>query len=387
MEYVIVSPNFPPQNDPEAFCAARAANALTKEGHIVHVITLCTEQQLSKNITNELCGDKLDIHYVAVPNLKISKTAIRWRFFKTALLYRFYCDCPEYIKPLIAETKKLLLQHPNSILITRAIPFYSHYIGYKCYKYAKKWVAHFSDPVPPATVECSRLAKYLGKFDILWLKKIFEKSNIIEVTCRPVIEYFCRIVGDKYRLKFIVAYHLALPQLNTNGIKPIIEVEKEKTLVHVGFLSGKRFGMLKKALPYIKSKGWSVLQYGQCNIPKGEFEALENFQVIKPNSFSPELSTWIYQHATCNLIIDTPSDLSYSPYLPSKFAYAIVANRPVFVIGIQKSEMSMLHKQYGGFGIWYENIHDDENFLNNPIQPGESLYKCFVAESNMIKSY
>lgn len=225
----------------------------------------------------------------------------------------------------------------------------------------------------------------MGKFDLTWIKKVFEFSNEIEVTCRPVVDYFCSITDEKYRSKFSVAYHLALPQLDTCEVNPINEVKKTNTMVHVGFMSSKRFSMLMKALPYIKDRGWSVLQYGQCDVPKHDIESLENFHVIVPTNISPELSTWIYQHATCNLIIDTPCDLSYSPYLPSKFAYAIVAGRPVFVIGREKSEMSMLHNQYGGFGLWYDNKHDDDNFLNHPIIPGESLHKCFLPESNTFR--
>ena len=72
MNFVIFSYNYLPQNNPEAFCTARFANALAEAGHEVHVVTMEHPRQIPADLETELTPAVN--HVTRVPMKTLKKT-------------------------------------------------------------------------------------------------------------------------------------------------------------------------------------------------------------------------------------------------------------------------------------------------------------------------
>lgn len=394
MNFVIYSYNFFPQADAESFCATRFASALARAGHNVTVVTMDWPNQVSDKTYQSLVADNLNIVRLSFSTQKNSPLkGLLWYGHKSQMAV----DVPESVKVV----KKVLSSIDKPILITRTHPVMSTMVGLKTYKYAFKWIAHFSDPIPWIGSYSDTLGHKLLKYqEMNILRNAFKKADLISVTCNHVCKYFKELYGHSFdNTKVIVTTHIGDYRLDAPPVK-CTDMNIENILLHPGSIYAQRGGsaivsvMKELAKENIDCK---FVQVGELDIPNRKLMRNSD-NIIVYDTISAEKSIELRKKARAIFIPDFESHLSYSPYLLSKFVYQIMSNKPIVLYAKIDSEMHDYAEQYPESGIFFAESGNQISLKNAIIDAmtydislveRERIRKCFSENTivnNFIKS-
>ena len=337
MRFLCFSFLSPPGTDAESACTGRFLSALAAAGHEVKLISLdhaMANKHLEIDVASELLDSRISVERIPLRDFTNLERHIK------QLKHGLIDICAEYIDVAVAKVKNDLLQNPGTILITRSAWPASNIVGWKCRRYARKWIPHFSDPFPSyKKIEFKQYWKYL--FSYVWLIRILRDSTFVSVTCNNAIRYFDEITVGIFHNKFHVAYHIGIPRLHTSGYHLPKTREDEKTIVHVGELFGGRpIGRFAEFCS--KYANLRFVQYGRVH----DASLAERIEVHSIKS--PRMATDAMSEADAIVVCDLDSGFGYTPYLPSKFAYAYALQRPIICITTSDSEMASFAKTKEG---------------------------------------
>lgn len=383
MRFLCISFLSPPGIDAESACTGRFLSALVNAGHEVKLISLDhghANRHLDSDIANELLDKRISV--VRIPlrsesNFMRHLAQIRHGLIDIGL---------EYVNDAVKLVKEDLCCHPGTILISRSAWPSSNVVGWKCRKYAKMWIPHFSDPFP-SYKKMRPKAYWKYPLSYLWMLRFLRDSTFITVTCHNAIRYFDEITGRRFHEKFHIAYHIGFPRLESIGYSLPQSNQKQKTIVHVGELfkgrHAERFAEYCSKFTEIR-----FIQFGNVN-NKQLYSEIE----IHPIS-SPRMATDAMAGSDAVLVCDLDSGFGYSPYLPSKFAYAMALQKPIICLTVKDSEMarlsSILH------GVYWVNIGKpfDENtdqLLSNLIKGilrgPATVDGCLFSPSDVVEKF
>jgi glycosyltransferase involved in cell wall biosynthesis len=347
LEIVCVSHNAPPLNDAEALCTARLLSALVAYGARVHLIAAEVTPTLDSDITAEILDPRVRVTYVRANSGRASRFAGMAR-------YQYHGAHAEWMGSAIAVTRKVLKEYTKPILLSRACPWISNFVGYYCCDLAKAWVAHFSDPFPPHEWQDHWYSRLVRPINRRWARRILSRSDLVTITCPNAIRYIEQRSGLRFREKAEVVTHLALPKLKPGTFR--IERKPDDFVVaHIGTLMMRRRPdlLLPGALmamerhPQIR-----FLQYGHVDAGvlklSNSSPAFDRLEIKHVENLSPRDAADLQAQVDVNMIVDTDLGLSYSPFILSKFPHSVCAGRPMLMLSAGDSEMARMTAKYGG---------------------------------------
>ena len=343
MRFLCISFLSPPGTDAESACTGRFLSALVNAGHEVKLISLDhaqAERRLDPEVEAELLDRRISV--VRIPLRKSSNLCRHMAQIRHGLID----ICAEYISDAVRQVKEDLRSHPDTILISRSAWPASNLVGWKCRKYAKMWIPHFSDPFP-SYKKMGFKAYWKYPFSYFWLIRILRDSTFVTVTCHNAIRYFDEITARRFHDKFHIAFHIGFPRLRTSGYYLPKKACDQKVIVHVGELfPGRpvgRFSEFCHRFPNLR-----FVQFGVVHDEKIK-EKVEVHTIS-----SPRMATDAMAEADAILVCDLDSGFGYTPYLPSKFAYAFALQRPIICLTTPDSEMAAFAKKHDG--VYFINM-------------------------------
>jgi glycosyltransferase involved in cell wall biosynthesis len=347
LEIVCVSHNAPPRNDAEALCTARLLSALVACGARVHLVTAEVSPTLDPEITSEILDSRVRVTHLPA-------TQGHARRFAGMARYQYHGAHVEWMQPAIAATRKVLREYSNPILLSRACPWVSNFVGYHCSDRAKAWVAHFSDPFPPHEWQDHWYSRLVRPVNRRWAQRILRRADLVTVTCPNAIRYIEEKSGLKFHEKAEVVTHLALPKLKP-GTFHLERKPGDFVVAHIGTLMMRRRPdlLLRGALMAMeRHPEIRFLQYGHAD---GEIlrlcrssPAFQRLDIRHIGNLSPRDAADLQTQVDVNVIVDTDLGLSYSPFILSKFPHSVCAGRPMLMLSADDSEMARLTAKYGG---------------------------------------
>lgn len=388
MNIVIFSYNFFPQADPESYCSTRFASALARAGHTVTVVTMDWSMQVSRENYEALVAKELKI--VRVPFSTKKNTPL-----KGLLIYghksQMAVDVPQSVRVVKRELKAL----NSPILVTRSLPIASAMVGLKTYKYATKWIAHYSDPVPWVNYANTIGHKLLRRLEFNIIKNSFLKSDKISLTCEYAKKYFKDEFGPAFDENKVVVlthigdYRLSAPIDYNHQSKPV--------LMHSGMIySSRGADIIKEIMCDFESEGYDCefIQIGAVDkTVKKKLEGVRSLKVYDNNSL--ESSIEAIKLARVFFIPDFQVSLPYSPFLLSKFVYQVMGDVPIVVYSQKNSEMHDFVDKYPTSGIFWGEMGNKESLklaiksamACNPRNFDRTeIRKCF-AEETIVRTF
>lgn len=335
MNFVIFSYNFLPLNDAEAYCTTRFASALAYMGHSVDVITMQHPQKVSNDVYRQLVDERVRITRIpAKPKYKPLFSRIRYLTYEWESVDFYIC---------INEVLKKLQNLDEPFLITRSNPLASSIVGWHCCKYAKKWIAHLSDPIPIPGREKGWRSIH-GNLNRFWMRRVLQDADIISVTCPNAIRAFQEEYG-KYACKtrFIVTPHIGEPPLQTKSVYKEETTDRKIHIVHKGVIcAGRGAPELAKAVQRLNEDGY-FLDFVQCGQVDDVGYVFENDPLVR-------------RMDSCNVDIEYIPDLmvplNYCPFISSKFVYRIFDDKPILLYTKIDSFSAELASKYPESGIF-----------------------------------
>jgi glycosyltransferase involved in cell wall biosynthesis len=268
--------------------------------------------------------------------------------------YHYHGAHVEWMRPAIVATRKILNEYANPILLSRACPWVSNFVGYYCCERAKAWVAHFSDPYPPFEWQdhwYSRLARPINRH---WARRILRRADLVTVTCPNAIRYIEEKSGLSFRNKAEVVTHLALPKLKPGSFK-LDRKPGEFVVAHIGTLMMRRRpDLLLKGIILAMERHPEIrfLQYGYVDKEIlsvfHSSPAFGQLDLRHVGNLSPRDAADLQDQVDVNVIVDTDLGLPYSPFMLSKFPHSVCAGRPMLMLSAVDSEMARMTARYDG---------------------------------------
>lgn len=346
MQIVIFSYNFLPQDDAESYCTARFANALAEFGHQVHVVTLEHAKGVPEDVVNELLSPRVQV--TRVPKKKADKPLFSRLWFRTT-----EWNAVDLLR-CINTLKKILRSYDHPILISRLNPVASNIVGWHCRKDAHKWVAHFSDPFP-----WFRAKWPMNWAQDHWCRRFLRDADYCSVTCPDVLQFFMDwnpLVYEKSQSKFVLVPHIGEPLLSCSE-HVNFDFSKTPTIAHAGMLCPERYvPQLISELQTVKNS-FTFLQVGWISDSDEQSFQISGVQFTRFRPTSPHDVSTIFLSATMNLVVDVMTELDYTPYLPSKFAYLVFTEAPILVYAKQGSAMHRYSIEYKNAGIYFADVN------------------------------
>ena len=358
MNFVIFSYNFLPQNDAEAFCTARFANALATLGHSVQVVTCEWPSQVEEDVVTQLLDAPITIIRIPRKVPKRPPILVRIRFMTNEWMA---ADIPLAVKRL----KSILKQTSNPILISRGNPATSNIVGFLCRKYAKKWVVHFSDPFPWFS---SSLNEWLGK---RWGRRMIQAADYCSITCPEAMRFFqetYQSVFTKSKAKFLITPHIGEPMVTPDSTFKVTSPDK-CTIAHCGSISRNRG--LQELLDSVRELNlekpavlslFGPANWSGVNVPEDYTSMLQWTPSATPKQVSSITNT-----VDINVVTDLKTRLAYIPFLPSKFVYLLFSNKPIVAYTEKSSCISRLAHDFPEAGIFIAEM-PQPNSLRNALQ-------------------
>lgn len=381
MNFVIYSYNFFPQADAESYCATRFASALARAGHNVTVVTMDWPMQVSEHTYNALVAEELNIVRLPFSQKKNSPLkGLLWYGHKSQMAV----DVPQSVKAV----KKELLKMDNPILVTRTMPVMCTMVGLKTYKYAHKWIAHFSDPIPWKSYANTIGHRLLQKQEMSLLSKAFRNANGISVTCMHVCKYFKEQFGDSFdERKVFMTTHIGDYRLDA----PPSSFENEhleRILLHPGSIFAHRGGnTIVDVMAELHNERYNCkfVQVGDVDSSiKGRLVPTGNIEIH--DTISPEESVALRKKAKAIFVPDFESDLSYSPFILSKFVYQIMSNKPIVLYAKKDSEMHDYAERFPEAGIFWAEA-DNISSLKKAIMESMDYDSSSIDRTNIRKCF
>jgi hypothetical protein len=346
MQIVVFSYNFLPQDDAEAYCTARFVNALAESGHQVHVVTMEHDREVPEDVVDELVSSNVQI--CRIPKKETDRPIFSRLWYRTTEWNAI--DLSKCIQML----KRVLRSYERPILITRSMPAASNIVGWYCRKYAHKWVAHFSDPYP-----WFRGRWPMNRAQDHWCRRFINDADYCSVTCPDVLQFFNDwnpTVYEKNKSKFVQVPHIGEPLLEpSDHLK--FDFTKDPIIAHSGMLHPERYvSEIVSELQKVKTK-LSFLQVGWISDSDEQRFRSSEVPFTRFRSTSPRDVSLVYLSVAINLVVDAKTDLDYTPYLPSKFAYLAFTEAPILAYTKQGSAMHRYSIEYKDAGIYFANVN------------------------------
>tara|TARA_B110000285_G_C15002787_1_gene552297 strand:- start:225 stop:1121 length:897 start_codon:yes stop_codon:yes gene_type:complete len=240
--------------------------------------------------------------------------------------------------------------------VTRAYPVASNIIGYKLkQKLGITWIAHFSDPYPGFGMY-SRRNIHIKYIDSWWARRILRNADVISVTCENALRWFKDYHNTDVKVKWTVTDHIGDPPLRVSG--RIIGSHSDLVFAHVGRLHRQRYvdAIIREFSDFHQIEGptFRLLQFGPVDL--GEMYKSPKhrqlpvwFEVLSGQVNSPTDATIVLDEADVNVVVDQDDGIASCPYLASKFAYAVIAGKPILAIGQKDSAMAQMCAEYKCF--------------------------------------
>jgi glycosyltransferase involved in cell wall biosynthesis len=347
LEIVCVSHNAPPMNDAEALCTGRLLSALVQLGAKVHLVTGDGQPALDPSIVDEIFDPRIEVTTVLAPSGRFHRAS-------SMIRYGYHGTHVEWMKPAILATQQVLAKLTKPILMTRACPWVSNFVGYYCRHLSAGWVAHFSDPFPPHEWQSHALSRFARPINRIWARRILKQADLVTVTCPNAIRYIEEKSGIPFRDKAMVVTHLAMPQIQPGNFK-LERKPGEFVIAHIGTLFMRRRPdlLLNGAiLAMEKHPEIRFLQYG--HVDQGTLDlarsspAFSRLEIRHIDNLSPRDAADLQAQVDVNVIVDTDLGLHYSPFSLSKFPHAACTGKPMLMLSTEDSEMARLTRLHGG---------------------------------------
>lgn len=376
LEIVCVSHHAPPLNDAEALCTARLLSALVACGARIHLIAAKVTPTLDPEITAEILDPRIRATYVLADSGRASR-------FGGMARYQYHGAHAEWMRPAIAVTREVLKEYANPILLSRACPWISNFVGYYCCDRAKAWVAHFSDPFPPHEWQNHWYSRLVRPINRRWARRILRRADLVTVTCPNAIRYIEERSGLGFREKAEVVTHLALPTLKPGTFR--LERKPDDFVVaHIGTLMMRRRPdlLLSGALmamerhPHIRFLQYGYVDAGILKLSNSS-PAFDRLEIKHVENLSPRAAADLQTQVDVNVIVDTDLGLSYSPFILSKFPHSVCAGRPMLMLSAGDSEMARMTAKHGG-GEFVS--------FSTPEAVAEAICRLYARRNEMINS-
>lgn len=355
---------FVPLCNAEAFCTTRFLSALAAEGCKVYVVTHEYLQELPEDVVAEL--QHPDITVIRVPPVK--RPVPLWKRFLKRKEYGINWLL-NTSKAAQSELKKLLIQHPDAVLLSRCMPIHSHLTVLPLRKHAKFWVAHFSDPFPMLLRNISvteRLANMIRRW---YVKRILKSADMVTVTCPRAIRFFLKEYGERFARKFMVATHIGTP-----GLAPDESLQSAASeckvndpdcfwVFHTGYLYEIVQPLLDIADELDKMR---VIQYGKSTGIPDALRSLSWCRIAPDGESTPRASTTFFEMADVNIIVEPHFPYPFSPLIRSSMAYVLQSDTPVFVIAVRDSDTHDLAKKFPE--LYYADIDSPNEIVETMLK-------------------
>ena len=351
MNFVCFSTLTVPKNTAQAFTACRFYSALAQAGCRVHLVTFEQPEELAPDICAELLDSRIEV--IRIP-FKPPRNVRIWERFRnrSTVDYHWWDSTSLAARDKVAE---VLRKVDQPILISRSYPLESHLTVYDIRREARLWIPHFSDPWPiplKAVIDdlnSGALARIRYRYNMAMVRKIIRESGFVTVTCRNAIGYFSETYRGVSADRFHVCQHIGSPPLKSAGF----QADKEPgsfNIVHTGGLAYDRYpGPLVREFSQAAEK-WPQLRltlYGRIENLNTDSARHPWLRLMKDSLADPRVATDLIRQSDMNLVVDTETILPYSPFLASKFAYAVGAGRPLLGVGESDSAMARLRDEFG----------------------------------------
>lgn len=364
MKFVVFNASFLPKAGAESFCTTRFASALADNGHEVHVVTM----DWPKDVGNDVYD------FLVSKNLKITRVSLRRRSLAAQLariLYRTHDMAAITIPACVKAVKCALGDSRDAILVTRSSPFVSMIVGWYCRKAAKRWVAHFSDPLSHFNRQ-TMMEKLRYQSMRFWLDRTIRAADGISLTCEAVKRYYRDEHGSVFaNTPSFVTNHIGEPKLPTKSI--YTDDVATKTIAHSGYLNALRGSeAILAAVESLNRNGLacSFLQCGPVDEITGK-KIAEQSSAKMIVSNQPDMATAVCENASAILIADQDTELGYIPFIPSKFAYQIFIDKPIIILtrkGSAMHECSVRYPKAGLFVAEYDKPETLEQAISSALK-------------------
>ncbi len=355
MNFVVFTWNFLPDDDAEAYCTARFANALAEQGHSVHVVTPRRLPVVNDRVCSQILTAPVRFTTFASPVFGNS-------FFKHVIDSVCMTLWLPYLYREAVKTLKSVLKNTESpVLISRSLPAQSYLVAYKCRKYASCWIAHFSDPWPWHSFGSRMKNIIVSTLIKRQVRKVISRANGVSVTCHQVLPFFERTYGATYKRnirKFFVVPHIGEPVLEPDGTLPELSKITTPIVSHCGVMNSLRYcDEVINAIQALQalSLDFEFIQVGHIDPSADRILRAQGMTFRQVECRNPSLATQVYRLSKICLVLDTRTAYGTSLFLPSKFVYLLFSDTPIVVYTPKGSAMEMLAEEYPEAGIvWAE---------------------------------
>lgn len=280
------------------------------------------------------------------------------------------------------------------LTLSKGASFRPHYAILKSPQFHSKWMAYIHDPFPfhlyPEPYNWDEPG-YLKKID--FFKEVAEKCNWVAYPSLYLQEWM-ESHYSKFKNKGVIIPH-QLTETDESSVLPEYFDSSKFNLLHAGNLMKQRppFALINGFVEFLKinpeaKNDARLLLIGSSSYHKLELDELASqiLELYISNGvvkYSTVLA--MQQEASVNIILESKAEIS--PFLPGKFPHCITAEKPILVLGPEKSEVRrLLGNEYP-----YVAEVDDTETIAKLI---EDLYKNWKTNSqelilkrNDIKNY
>lgn len=384
MNFVIYSYNFLPQADAESYCATRFASALSRAGHHVVVVTMDWPLQVSKEHYKALVEEKMEIIRLPFsPRTNSPLKALLWYGHNSQMAV----DVPASVKVV----KQVLQSIEKPILITRSHPVMSSMVGLRVRKYAYKWIAHFSDPIPWNGYANTIGHKLLHRLEKNIIRDSLLVSDKISLTCKHAFKFYRETYKTAFNeKKAFVTTHIGDYRLDAAQLPDTCS--RSNILLHPGSIFADRGGaIISEVMKDLSAEQYDCkfIQVGKVDTPlKQRYDSLEN--VICFDTDSVDMNIKLVNTAKAIFVPDFESSRTYSPFILSKFVYHLMGNLPLVVYSKRDSSMHDLAKHYPEAGLFWAEMGNIESLksqikasmeVDNSTINRTRIRKCFAEET------
>lgn len=358
---LILSPDFPPANNPESLVNGKFALALLHAGHSIHVI--CRKRS-SATFTKYWSALEPMVSNLAwdYPRSRVWRFILRMIFFFRTGVWCFdnMCFPPEY-----REGCRLLQEEKYDVILVRCGVFSSLISAVALSKkFHIPFVININDPFLPYPPAGNRFWRWLCRLQYRCLGCKLRRAAALTFPSQRLMDYELRQSGLAHEAVGIwrVVPHIALPDsivnqsgaLTDGGEKASSENcrNDEIHIVYAGGLGPKRSlkpllwaaGDFRRQNPDVRFR---LIFAGTSPQPE-EFKMIEEFGLQACFDYlgrvSYEQALSLQQNADINLIIE--ADLPEGIFLPSKLVDAAQVGKPILALSPRIGVLRDLNERF-----------------------------------------
>ncbi|HUT53008.1 MAG TPA: glycosyltransferase [bacterium] len=339
MRLLMITPNFPPEENPEAVVNYKLALALSQAGVEMTVLTreLDRGEKIDESWPAEL--DAGEVVRIARPwhmlPARVVNNLTRARMRQVAMTWfggRAY-----------DAARRLLRRGRFDAVLSRsgtvdAIAAVSHLQQ----EFKPRWIAGINDPLPP----CLYPAPYHGsgrnlreRLELKWLRKALSRADQVMFPCEALGRHLARGLDLDFHGRMLVVPHI--------GWSAAPEKTNHLEILHAGSVGGPRisepfFAALAQALREFPSlaRALRVTFLGKVNDDLGRVIARyglsDNVRVEPHLGYGPSLRRMAQSH----LLLLMEATLQEGIFFPSKFADYSAAQKPLLLFCPERGTIS-----------------------------------------------